>query len=155
MFCRRRFKCRFLSDFLKCCMPFGGPFGTMFQKKTVPEISLTTRAPQHENKTSSTCPEAPREAASRAHFSNKKQQFEHRFQQLLLELMSCARKCYWICFHGRCSKNCSNKWKGLMSKAHYWWSDRTWAKAWRIHIPNYRFVRPRNVTSCSRNLAFA
>ena len=41
----------------------------------------------HVNSELWTSPEAPREAASRAHFSNKKQEFEHKFQELLLELV--------------------------------------------------------------------
>ena len=48
----------------------------LFSRKSVSENSFTKKGPQHENKTLSTCPEAPREAASRAHFSNTKQQFD-------------------------------------------------------------------------------
>ena len=44
----------------------------------------TKGTPQHENQPLSTCPEAPGEAASRARFSNKKQQFELK---MLLELI--------------------------------------------------------------------
>ena len=68
-------------------MPFGVAFGIIFQKKTVSEMASKKGTLQHQNYELSSFPEAPREAASRAHFSNKKQEFEHKFQELLLELV--------------------------------------------------------------------
>ena len=84
------------------------------------------------NKELWTCPEAPREAASRAHFSNKKQQFELKFQKLLLDLMSCARKCCLYLFPLQFVQIKWLKNEESMSRAHSWWSDTPWAEARRI-----------------------
>ena len=59
---------------------------------------------------------------------NKKQQFEHKFQKLLLKLMSCARKCCFNFFPLQFFKKCSKNWKESMSKTHYSWSDTPLAK---------------------------
>ena len=62
---------------LRFMMPVAGQFGIMFQKNDS-EKSFKKRGPR---------PEAPREAASRAHFSNKKQQLELK---MLLEFVTIA-----------------------------------------------------------------
>ena len=99
-----------------------------FSEKNCSGNGFEKRGFIHENYWLSSCPEAPREAASRAHFSNKKQQFEHKFQKLLLELMSCARKCCFNLFPLQFFQKCSNNWKESMSKTHYSWSDTPLAK---------------------------
>ena len=104
----------FLPHFLGLFMSFAIPFAIILQKKTVPKIASKRGAPQHVNMELWTSPEAPRETASRAHFSNKKQQFELK---TLVELVSIAfsfqqllGNATWICFNFKCFK--------WMSKAH-------------------------------------
>ena len=104
-----------------------------FSEKNCSENGYEKRGPIHQNRSLWTCPEAPREAASRAHFSNKKHQFEHKFQKLLLELMSCPRKCCFNLFPLQFFQKCSKKWKESMSNTHYWLSDTpNLPKAWRF-----------------------
>ena len=56
-------------------------------EKIVREIASKKEAPLFENEELLTCPVAPRDAALRAHFSNKKQQLE---LELLFEFVSMA-----------------------------------------------------------------
>ena len=67
----------------------------MWEKK-VSEMDSKKGTLQYENQELWTCPGAPREAASRAHFSNKKQEFEHKFQELLLELVICFSEMFFL-----------------------------------------------------------
>jgi len=90
------FQVSFLTMFSWLLEAIWGSIWHQFSKKNASENGFEKRGPTHQNDTLWTCPEAPREAASRARFSNKKQQFEHKFQTMLLELMFCVRKC---CFN--------------------------------------------------------
>ena len=45
MFCRLRFKCRFLTDFRRFWIPFEGPFGIIFQKTNGSENSFNEKGP--------------------------------------------------------------------------------------------------------------
>ena len=142
---RLHFKCHFWQDFLNFRGHFGVHLAPFCRKKNCSENGFEKRGPIHENKSLWTCPEAPREAASRAHFSNKKQQFQHKFQTLLLELKSCARKCCFNWFALQCFQKCSKKWKDSMSKTHYWLSDTpNRPKAWRILVRQWCLLKLMN-----------
>ena len=66
--------------------------------------------PQHENKSPSTCPEAPREAASRASFSNKKQKLEHTFQTIAAQApVLCLKILFELVFIAKFRKNLFEK----------------------------------------------
>ena len=60
--------------------------------KCAPKTASKKGGPPDSNSYLLQWPEAPGEAASRAHVSNNKQEFEHKFQTLLLEVISCVRK---------------------------------------------------------------
>ena len=63
------FQVRFLLDFVTFLRPSEAPFGTIFEKRTIPKIASKKGDPPLENGSLSPCPMAPRDAASRAHFS--------------------------------------------------------------------------------------
>ena len=99
-------------------------------------------------KTQSCGQEAPREAASHAHFSNKKQQLEYKFPKLLLELMPCVhlpKKCSTLLFDlasvAHVPKKGSKEIERVMSRAHSWWSDTPLGKAWRIEYHGWEISR--------------
>ena len=143
MFCRLRFKCCFLTEFLRFWMPFGSPFCTIFQKKTVPEIALKKGSPQHENDTLWTRPEAPREAASRAHFSNKKKQFE---LEMLFEFVSIAffpqkiGNVVWVRLNCNCSNFVFEKMERVDVESTSFVIWHALAKAWRINSYNWSML---------------
>ena len=62
-------------------------------KKGVPETASKKRDPPDSNGTLFACQEAPGDAASRAHFSNKKQLFEQQFKHCSVRLQ---KKVNWI-----------------------------------------------------------
>ena len=75
----------------------------------------------HENNTPSPWPEAPREAASRARFSNKEQQFELK---MLFKLVSiafvptiCSKLLFELAPIANVPTSCSNKMKRINVKS--------------------------------------
>ena len=54
----------FLSDFFSFLRPFEAPFGTNFEETTIPKIASKKEAPLLESSPLSSCPMAPRDAAS-------------------------------------------------------------------------------------------
>ena len=58
------FQVRFLLDFVTFLKPSEAPFGTIFEKKTIPKIASKKEAPLLDFWGLSSCPMAPRDAAS-------------------------------------------------------------------------------------------
>ena len=65
------FQVRFVSDFVPFLKQFGAPFGTIFQKKTLPKIASKKVTLCLKFRDYHRVLVAPRDAASRAHFSNR------------------------------------------------------------------------------------
>ena len=81
------YQVRFLSDFVTLLEPPEARVGTTFENKTVPKIVSKKRDPLGENYGLRAFSMAPRDGASRAHNSNKKQLLE---LELLFEFVSMA-----------------------------------------------------------------
>ena len=107
-----------------------------YSRKTGHKKASQKGTNQHENATLWTCPEAPREAASRANFS--KQETTARAQNAVRVCFSCVflQECLEMLFELASIANvptiCSKKLERIMSRAHHVWSDTPLAKAWRI-----------------------
>ena len=136
MFCGFRFKCCFLSDCVTFVKPSGAPFWHhVSEKKKRPENRFKKRDPYlkttHYRRVRwlPGTPPCVRITQTRDNSSSSK---------------CCSNSCPWLWFRKIARKwllelasiaNVSKspkKWKGPISKAHFWWSDTPWAKARRI-----------------------